>query len=103
MASSGHTLWQNIKKRSPHTELSAQSSLSIFSQKYLLKCEDTYLILQNKYLHIYEDSFGAKIPRDDYTQNILKHFARLWSRAKELTKFDILPLSVTIGDQRTSF
>ena len=66
-----------LKKRSPHTELSAQSSLSIFSQKYLLKCEDTYLILQNKYLHIYEDSFGAKIPRDDYTQNLLKHFARL--------------------------
>ena len=65
MASSGHTLWQNIKKRSPHTELSAQSSLSSFSQKYLLKCEDTYFILQNKYLHIYEDSFWAKILRGD--------------------------------------
>ena len=29
-----------------------QSSLSIFAQKYLHKCEDTYLILPNKYLHI---------------------------------------------------
>ena len=85
----------------PHTVQNrveiVQSSLSIFAQKYLRKCEDTYLILQNKYLHIYEDSFGAKMPRDDYTQNILKHFARLWLKAKELTKFDILPLSVTIG------
>ena len=70
------TLCDKILKKD-HTELSAQSSLSIFSQKYLLKCEDTYLILQNKYLHIYEDSFEAKIPRDDYTQNLLKHFARL--------------------------
>ena len=32
--------------------LSAQSSLSIFAQKYLCKCEDTYFILQNKYLCI---------------------------------------------------
>ena len=39
----------------------AQSSLSIFAQKYLHKCEDTYFILQNKYLCIYKDSFGAKI------------------------------------------
>ena len=29
--------------------------------KYLHKCEDTYSILQNKYLCIYKDSFGAKI------------------------------------------
>ena len=45
----------------------AQSSLSIFTQKYLRKCEDTYFILQNKYLPIYEDSFGVKILllRDD--------------------------------------
>ena len=46
--------------------LSAQSSLSIFAQMYLCKCEDTYFILQNKYLCIYEDSFGAEILRDDY-------------------------------------
>ena len=44
-----------------------QSSLSIFAQKYLHKCEDTYFILQNKYIHIYEDSFRAKILRDDCT------------------------------------
>ena len=43
----------------------AQSFLSIFAQKYLSKCEDTYFILQNKYLCIYEDSFGVKLLRDD--------------------------------------
>ena len=37
-----------------------QSSLSIFTQKYLYKCEDTYFILQNKYLCIYQDSFGER-------------------------------------------
>ena len=37
--------------------------------KYLRKCKDTYFILQNKYLHIYEDSFGVKILRDDCTLN----------------------------------
>ena len=45
--------------------LSAQSSLSIFAQKYLHKCEDIYFILQKKYLHIYKDSFGAKILSND--------------------------------------
>ena len=45
--------------------LSAQSSLSIFDQKYHHKCEDTYYIVQNKYLRIYEVSFGPKILRDD--------------------------------------
>ena len=44
---------------------SVQSFLSIFTQKYLRKCEDSYFILQNKYLHIYDDSLGAKILRDD--------------------------------------
>ena len=44
--------------------LQSQSSLSIFAKNYLCKCEDTYFILQNKYLHIYEDSFGAKILRE---------------------------------------
>ena len=37
--------------------------------KYLRKCEDTYLILQNKSLCIYEDSFGGKILRDDFALN----------------------------------
>ena len=47
-----------------------QSSLSIFAQKYLRKCEDTYFILQNKYLCIYKDSFGSgsKILRDDWPE-----------------------------------
>ena len=49
---------------SAHLVLSAQSSLSIFAQKYLRKCKDTtYFILQNKHLPIHEDSFGAKIPK----------------------------------------
>ena len=69
-----HSVTKYLKK-SPHTELSAQSSLSIFSQKYLLKCEDTYLILQNKYLHIYEDTFRTKILRDDCTQRIVLNMA----------------------------
>ena len=45
--------------------LNKHSSLSIFAQKYLHKGKDTYFILQNKYLPIYEDSFGVKILRDD--------------------------------------
>ena len=45
----------------------AQSSLSIYAEMYLRKCKYTCFILQNKYLCIYEDSFGAKILRDDYT------------------------------------
>ena len=56
----------------PHSSFSnssAQSSLtlSIFPQKYLRIMQRylTYLILQNKYLCIYEDSFGAKILRDN--------------------------------------
>ena len=44
-----------------------QSSLIIFAQRYLCKCKNTYIILQNKYLCIYEDSFGAKILRDNRT------------------------------------
>ena len=43
-----------------------QSFLSIFAQKYLRKCEDTYFILQkNKYLSFYNDSSGVKILGDD--------------------------------------
>ena len=48
----------------------AKSSLSIFVQKYLCKCEDIYFILQNKYLYIYEDSFGAKILLNDCALNV---------------------------------
>ena len=57
--------------------------LSIFAQKYICKCKDTYYILQNKYLSIYEDSFGTKIFRYDcalkyilirFTQQITPHF-----------------------------
>ena len=44
----------------------AQSSLS---SKYLRKCKYVYSILQNQYLWIYEDSFGAKILRDDCGQS----------------------------------
>ena len=51
--------------------LSVQSFLSIFAHKYLYNCKDTYFILQNKNLYIYEDSFGAKILRDDCTQFFL--------------------------------
>ena len=45
--------------------------VSISAQKYLHKLKDTYFILQHKYLCIYEDSFGAKILRDDCTQFFL--------------------------------
>ena len=37
--------------------ISAQTSLSSFTQEYLCKSEDTYFMLQNKYLCINEDSF----------------------------------------------
>ena len=50
--------------------LSVQSSLSIINQNYLRKCNNTYFIIQNKYLHIYEDSFGTKILRDDCAHSI---------------------------------
>ena len=60
---------KNIAIKSPkiirYLNLSAQSSLSICFQKYLSKCEDTYFILQNKFLHIYTDSFETKILRND--------------------------------------
>ena len=46
-------------------KISVKSSLSFFAQKYLRKSEDTWFIIQNKYLCIYEDSFGAKIVRED--------------------------------------
>ena len=46
-------------------ESGAQSSLSIFAQKYRRKYKDTHFILQNKYFSIYAYSFGVKILRDD--------------------------------------
>ena len=36
-----------------HSKCAAQSSLSNFTQKYLCKCKDTYLILQDKSICIY--------------------------------------------------
>ena len=54
-------MWQGIIQ----LQFSGQSSLSIFAQKYFCKCEETYFILQNKYLCIYKDSLGAKILRDN--------------------------------------
>ena len=56
------------------TSATAQSSLIIFAQKYIGKCEDTYFILQNKYLCIYKDSFGlgVKILGDDCSLNLLE-------------------------------
>ena len=53
-----------------YNHLSTQSSLSIFAQKYRCKCENTYSILQNENLCIYEASFGAKILRDDCTLKV---------------------------------
>ena len=49
------------------------------SAVFLLKSifEDTYFILQNKDLCIYEDIFGAKILRDDCALNILPSIYRL--------------------------
>ena len=41
---------------------------------YLRTCDDTYLILQNKYLHIYEDSVRAKILRDDCTPSMIRFY-----------------------------
>ena len=49
------------RRFSTRKSLSLHSSMSMFAQKYLRKFKDTYFILQNKYLCIYEDSFGAKI------------------------------------------
>ena len=43
----------------------AQSSISFFTQKYLRESEDNNFILQNKYIRIYDDSFGAKVVKDD--------------------------------------
>ena len=49
-----------------------QLSPSAFAQKYLCIWEDTYFFLQNKYLRIYEDSFGVKILRDDCSHSLYK-------------------------------
>ena len=52
-------------KRGQKDIVSVLSSLGVFAPKHLHKCKNTYLILQNKYLCIYEDSLGAKILGDD--------------------------------------
>ena len=59
------------------TSATAQSSLIIFAQKYIGKCEDTYFILQNKFLCIYKDSLGAKILRDDCTHSWIMNLKAL--------------------------
>ena len=43
-------------------------SLKKYTSKYLRvnTNKDTYLIFQKKYLRVYENSFGAKILRDDF-------------------------------------
>ena len=72
---------QNSQKKHPEffflmfelpVQISRQSFLSTFTKKYLCKCKDAYFILQNKYVCINEDSFGAKILIDDcaFSENI---------------------------------
>ena len=48
-----------------HTSLVRNHLLVSLLKMYLGKFEDTYFILQNKYLYVYEDSFRAKILRYD--------------------------------------
>ena len=62
---------------------------------YLLKCEDTYLILQNKYLHIYEDSFGAKILIDRWLD------PKPIGMIIDFTKFIILKMSAYFFSNKT--
>ena len=59
--------------------ISEQSSLSIFLSIFINVKILRYFILQNKFFRIYEDSFGAKILRDDYTliQNWMKSQSKL--------------------------
>ena len=55
------------------TSLCMQSSLSIFALKYLGKCKDLFYFTKvSMYLCIYEDSFGAKILRNDCALNMSK-------------------------------
>ena len=61
---------------------STHQSLSIFAQKFLRKCEDIRYILKNKYLCIYEDSFGAKIFRDDCATSVKKSFILMFCKSK---------------------
>ena len=56
-----HFLEGSALLRQWYVPLSVPSSLSIFAPKYLREYKDTYFFLQNKYICIDEDSFGAKI------------------------------------------
>ena len=56
--------------------VSEQSSIGIFTQKYLHKCENTYFILQNNYHCIFENSFGAKIVRQMIAPQVYKFAKR---------------------------
>ena len=55
------------------------NTLSIFPQINLPKCEEPYFILQNKYLHIYEDRFGATILRDDHALSRIRRVHSFFS------------------------
>ena len=70
----------------------AQSSLSIFAQKYLRKYKETYFILQYKYLCIYKDSFGAKILPDDCNLIMIGFFVKtLYSSSNYLYVMQFFP------------
>ena len=52
---------------------SAKSSLSVFAQSIFLNTKILILSYKiSKYIHIYEDSFVAKMLRDDCTLNLFK-------------------------------
>ena len=85
-----------LKDRQTHLNVSlAENSLPMYValksekecpiiSKYLRKCEDTYNILQNKYLCIYEDTFGAKVLRDDFILKKLFFIALFFSMFRPL-------------------
>ena len=56
--------WRSSSKHCQSSKHSGQVC-HLWVRNHLRKCEDTYFILQNKYLCIYQDSFGAKILTDD--------------------------------------
>ena len=88
-------------KRLEIRSFSTQSSLSTFAQKYLPKCKDIYFILQNKHLHIYEDSFGAKIIKDDCALSVLYMVCKRIKIVQFMLKSNIVvtskPLSWNVG------
>ena len=71
-------------KRGQKDIVSVLSSLGVFAPKHLHKCKNSYFILQNKYLCIYEDSFGAKLHRDDFILKKLFFIALFFSMFRPL-------------------